>query len=421
MDVPCDGLDRVPLRGVGSAAQAESWRVGRVARSSGGDAAWRRAAWQVAGGYFWYYAAVGAFVPFIALYYRVLGFSGLQIGILTALPSIGVAFGGPLIGAIADGVGAHRLVLRLGLCAGAALALLGATLHAFPAFLAVMAGIAIALSTVPSMMDSYAVTASDRAGRSYGALRVWGSLGYTLAVLAIGRVMGDRVSALVLVGYAALLALALLTIARLPALAERRAQPLFAGIHDVLANRPLAVLLLVAFLVSTGSAVMNIYLGLHLESIGGSATLIGLAFALSATSELPVVAFGGWFVEKLGPIRLAMLAIVVYALRFVAFSLLTVPGWVLGIQLFHGLSYGAFLIASVTLAHRLAGRGQAATAQAMLTAMSFGFGAIVGSLVAGALLDAIGTAGLFRAAAVLMGVALIVLLAGSRLVGLARS
>ncbi len=92
-------------------------------------------------------------------------------------------------------------MLRLGLIAGAALALLGATLDAFPAFLAVMAGIAVALSTVPSMMDSYAVTASDRAGRSYGALRVWGSLGYTLAVLAIGRVMGDRVSALVLVGY----------------------------------------------------------------------------------------------------------------------------------------------------------------------------------------------------------------------------
>lgn len=391
-----------------------------VAAGEHRDPAWRRAAWQVAGGYLWYYAAIGAFVPFIALYYRELGFSGLQIGILTALPSIGVALGGPLIGAVADGTGAHRLVLRLGLLAAAALALLAAALDSFPAFVVVMAGIALALASVPSMLDSYAVTASDRSGRSYGALRVWGSLGYTLAVLALGRVMGDRVSALVLVGYAALLFLALLTIAGLPPLAERRAQPLLAGIRGVLGNRPLMALLLVAFLVSTGSAVMNIYLGLHLESIGGSASLTGLAFATSAMSELPVVAFGGWFVARLGPVRLAMLAIAVYGLRFVAFSALTVPAWVLAIQLFHGLSYGAFLIASVTLAHRLAGRGQAATAQAMLTAMSFGFGAIVGSLVAGAVLDAIGTAGLFRAAAALMAIALAVLIAGSRVVGLDR-
>jgi MFS family permease len=77
-------------------------------------------------------------------------------------------------------------------------------------------------------------------------------------------------------------------------------------------------------------------------------------------------------------------------------------------------------MASVTLAHRLAARGQAATAQALLTAMSFGFGAIVGSLVAGALLDAIGTAGLFRLSAVLMIVTLVVLIAGNRLVGLNR-
>jgi hypothetical protein len=40
--------------------------------------------------------------------------------------------------------------------------------------------------------------------------------------------------------------------------------------------------------------------------------------------------------------------------------------------------------------------------------------------VAGALLDAIGTDGLFRAAAVLMGVALAVMIAGNRLVGLDR-
>jgi PPP family 3-phenylpropionic acid transporter len=283
-----------------------------------------------------------------------------------------------------------------------------------------MAGLALVLAPVPSLLDSYAVASSARAGRSYGALRVWGSLGYTAAVLVLGWLMGERVSELVLLGYGALLGISLLTVFSLPPLAERRAQRLFTGIQAALANRSLMTLMLVAFLSATGAAVMNIYLGVHMEGLGASASLIGIAFALSAASELPVVAFGGWFLARLGPIRLAALGIVVYALRFVAYSVITVPEWVLGVQVVHGLSYGAFLIASVTLAHRLAGPELGATAQALLTAMSFGFGSIVGSLVAGALLDAIGTNGLFRAAAVLMLVALAVLVAGNRSFGLDR-
>jgi MFS transporter, PPP family, 3-phenylpropionic acid transporter len=167
-------------------------------------------------------------------------------------------------------------------------------------------------------------------------------------------------------------------------------------------------------LLSSGAAIMSVLLGIHVQDLGGTASLVGLAFAVSAASELPVVAFGGWLLRRLGPRRLVALAIVVYALRFVAFSALSVPAWVVPIQALHGLSYGAFLMASVTLAHRLAGREHAATAQALLAATSFGLGSITGSLVGGALLDHVGTVGLFRGAAMLMGVTLAVLIAGER-------
>src|SRR5690606_14626594 len=83
--------NRVRLLSAGSAVRVGSWRIEDVVERTGADAAWRRAAWQVAGGYFWYYGAVGVFVPFFALYLRELNFGGLQIGILTALPSVGVA------------------------------------------------------------------------------------------------------------------------------------------------------------------------------------------------------------------------------------------------------------------------------------------------------------------------------------------
>ncbi len=41
--------------------------------------------------YWWYYAALGCLLPYIALYYQHLGFSGFQIGVLTTTIPLGTA------------------------------------------------------------------------------------------------------------------------------------------------------------------------------------------------------------------------------------------------------------------------------------------------------------------------------------------
>jgi PPP family 3-phenylpropionic acid transporter len=78
------------------------------------------------------------------------------------------------------------------------------------------------------------------------------------------------------------------------------------------------------------------------------------------------------------------------------------------------MSYGAFLLASVTLIHELVGPARAATAQGLLTSMSLGFGAITGTLVGGMLLDHIGAVGIFRVAGAGMLVACVTYLFSMR-------
>lgn len=389
----------------------------RAARAHA-PAGWQHSHWRLRAGYFWYYAAIGTFMPFAALYYRSLGFSGLQVGALTALPALGVAISGPIWGAVSDSLAIHRPMLRVALAVGAMVALATSQVSAFAPVFALVAMLALASVPVAPLLDSYGMTIGDRFGLSYGSLRVWGSIGYMALVLILGQLMGDRVSPLLLGAHAACLGLTLVSVIGLPRLAERRPRPLLGGLGEIRRNRPLLLLLVVSYLMSSGSAIMNVFLGIHLEDLAGTANLVGPAFAISAASELPIVAFGGWFLARLGAPRLIALSLIVYAVRFIAFSTIPVAVWILPVQALHGLSFGAFLMASVTLAHRLAGRGNEATAQALLTAMSFGFGSITGSLAGGALLDRIGTVGLFRGAAVLMVVTLGVLVGGDRLVGL---
>jgi MFS transporter, PPP family, 3-phenylpropionic acid transporter len=384
----------------------------------GAHAAWRHADFKVAGGYFAYFAAVGALMPFIALYVRGLGFTGLQVGVLTALPSVGLALFAPLWGAAADSLGMHRWLLRGALALAIVAALATAQATAFVSMLLLFGLLAFVSVPVAPLLDSYGVTASEHTPRSYGGIRVWGSLGYMASVLTVGWLMGDEASPVLLVAHALCLALALMALFRLPDLAERRRAPLFTGLRAVLAHRPVALLLLVAFLLSIGAAIISIYLGVRIQEIGGSARQVGLLFAVASASELPVIALGAWLLGRLGAPRLIAVATGVYAFRFVAFSVITVPAWLLPIQALHGLSYAAFTLASITLIHRLVERRHAATAQSLLTAVSLGLGSITGSLLGGALLDVIGTTGLFRGAAVLMGVTLAVLVVGTRTVNL---
>ena len=378
---------------------------------------WRRAGWSARFGLFWFFAAIGAFTPFVTLYYRELGFSGPRVGVLAALPALAVALSGPLWGATADALGIHSGLLRGALAATAGLALGMAGARSFWAILVVVGLFAVMQAPVPSLLDGYAVTVGERIGASYGGLRVWGSVGYMASVLVTGRLMGDRVTRAFLVANAVCLAAALVSVWALPGLGERGARPLFAGMGALLRTRGFVALLGTAYLIACTSAVMYGFLGIHLQELGGSANLVGVAVALGAASELPVVAGGGRLLARFGATRLIAIAIVVYAGRFLAYGTIPAATWVLPVQLFHGLSYGAFLVASVTLAHRLAGRELAATAQALLTAVSFGFGSITGSLAGGALLDRVGTAWLFRGAAATLIVTLAVFLLGERTIG----
>ncbi len=391
--------------------------VGRRDPAASGTADWARSSVWSRGGFLAYFAAIGAFTPYATLYYRDLGFGGLEVGVLAALPALGAALIGPLVGTVSDARASHGLVLRAALVLAAAGALVATQVASFWPLALLVGLLALAQAPIAPLLDAYAVTIADRRGTSYGGLRVWGSIGYTLAALLVGLAMGERVTALVLVVYASCLVFGLLASLRLPRLGERSPRPLLAGFGPLVRNRPLALLLLVAYLVSSSASIMYGFLGIHLQGLGGSAGIVGVAVAVAAVSELAVVAWGGKLLSRLGAPRAVMLAIAVYGVRFAAYALIPSPGWVLPIQLAHGLSFGAFLVASVTLAHRLAGPAHAAGAQALLTAVSFGFGSITGSLIGGALLDRVGTGGLFGGASALMLLTLLGVLVAVRRAG----
>ncbi len=143
--------------------------------------------------------------------------------------------------------------------------------------MAVLVGLLAYLNApISPILDSYGVTISERLSVSYGGLRVWGSVGYSATAFTVGRIMGEDVTNLFLIAYAVCLGLGLLSSLGLPPQEERAHRSVFSGIGLLRHNRPLLGLMLVAYLVSSGGAIMYGFLGIHLKDLGGiTGSLIG--------------------------------------------------------------------------------------------------------------------------------------------------
>lgn len=387
----------------------------KVSESSGESAPgpnWSAAQWMMGVGYLWFFAGIAAFTPFAAIYYRQLGFSGGQVGLLVAMPAIALALTGAFWGAVADTLAVHRVMLRISLALGAVFALLASRAEGFPLLLAWITILSFSIVPLRSLLDHYAVLVGSRTATPFGRIRLWGAFGYTAFALTIGRLMNENLTSLFLVAYSISLMLTLISTFYLPQLPAQERRPLLEGIGELVQNRRLMLLLLVAFAQAVAAFLIVASLGAHIKSLGGSTSQIGAAFAIAAVSELPIFVAGVWLYRKLGPDRMIAIIVALYVARMLALSAIGSSDGVVWLQTLHGVTFGAFLVAGVPRAHELAKGHYPATVQALLTMAAFGFGNIVGSFAGGALLDR--TADVYLYTAIGLVVILIIYVFGIR-------
>ena len=120
--------------------------------------------------------------------------------------------------------------------------------------------------------------------------------------------------------------------------------------------------------------------------------------------------------ERLGGRRMLAVALIIYCVRLLLYSVLPSAVWVLPVQLLHGFSFGIYLMAAVTLVHQFVGSDLAATAQGLL-ASAMAFGQMTGSIVGGILLDRVGIFVVYRLSIIVTALALAVFVLGMRWYG----
>jgi PPP family 3-phenylpropionic acid transporter len=356
---------------------------------------------QLAGFYFFYFAYIGAFAPFFAVYLDDAGLSAAEIGTVMALPPVSRALAPYLWGWLADAANRRLELVRATALAGLACWL---GLFASAAFLWICAVVLAAgffLSAALPVVEAATLThLGEHTGR-YGAIRLWGSIGYIVAVVGAGYAL-DLFHArallwIVTVALAGTVAFAwLVPDATQASHAAEDRQP----ITQILKQPAVIALVTACSLMAVAHGPYYTFYSIHLVDHGYSKGLTGWLWALGVICEIAIFL---WLPRFYAAFTLRGILIASFALAAVRFLVI---GWGAGslvllalAQTLHAASFGSFHAAAIGIVHQLFRGRHQARGQAIYGSLAFGVGGTLGSLASGALWDRAGAGLTFSAAA----------------------
>lgn len=363
------------------------------------------------------FGAIGASFPYLPVYYRSVGLTLGEIGLLSSLAAAIGLIGAPLWGTLADRYPTSRVILPAAATLAALSALALALARQPVAIAGAVIATSIALAGVTPILDARALETVRGDHDRYGRLRVWGSIGFVVVVWLTGFLIERAGIASLFTVYVPLLVLtAVVTLTLRGAGRTGPVLPRLSGIGLVLRHPALRWFLLASFAVWSASMAVNAFLSIHLLAIGAPGELVGSAWALGAIVEVPIMWAYPALAARFDARRLLVAGAAAFALRAIALPLLVHPVPAALTMSLHGAGFGLLLVGGVTHVSRHAPPGAAATAQGVLTAVVFSLSMIVGPGLGGLAAGAWGLPALFgiSAAAGIGGVALMGLAVAGR-------
>ena len=365
--------------------------------------------WLLGGIYFAYFVYVGAFAPYFGLYLQSIGQAAWQIGLLLSLMQL-VRIAAPhLWASLADRHGWRARLLQATL-AGAIVAYAGVfATTAFAGLFVVLAAFAFLSSATMPLVE--AITLATLRGRTerYGAIRLWGSVGFIAAVLGAGWAL-DRIAIANLLWFLLLpLGATLVLAAALRDAAAHAAPPPERFLPHAL--RPEVVALLGAnLLMNLAHGPLYAFYSIYLDANGYSKSAIGMLWALGVAAEIAVFLAAPWWMRRFGAHHVLIACFAVGVMRFALIGWgVASPAALVLAQLAHAATFGACHVASVTLMNRWFAGPRAVRGQALYMSVAFGLGGFLGAAASGIAWEAVGPAWTFTAASIAAGAGLILL------------
>jgi len=358
--------------------------------------------WRLSGFYFFYFASLGALIPYWSLYLRSLGFNATDIGNLMAILMATKIISPNIWGWVADHTGRRMAIVRAG-CLISMLAFTGVFFsESFIWLVLVMVVFSFFWNaTLPQFEASTFIHLGDQSHR-YSSIRLWGSIGFIVAVWGLGSLLeGEAISRLPMI---LLLLFAGIWLSSL--IVPEEAAGHLSLDHEPLRrllSRPEVVgLLVVCFLMQASHGPYYTFYSIYLQDYGYSLSAIGGLWALGVAAEVGIFLLMSRLVPLFGLRRLLLGSLLLAALRWLIIALYPEStGLIVFAQVLHAASFGIYHAAAIHYIHNFfTGRHQG-KGQALYSSLSFGAGGALGSFYSGYLFEDFAARSMFLVAMLL--------------------
>ncbi|WP_174733113.1 MFS transporter [Mesobacillus harenae] len=341
------------------------------------------------GFYLFAFFGFGGLFPLLSVYLSdVENLNGYQIGVVMSISPIIMIFFQPIWGILADVTNSPKKLLTLATFLTGIFGLGFLFFGDYYWFIAIAILVAIFQSAIIPLSDSISLRYTSRVGVNYGNIRLFGSLGFGMAVFIMGR-LSEQNPSVIFYGFFITLTLASLLAFWLPQeLAVEKAQ-LLSGIKEILRIKKFLVFLVITFLIFGPNLANNVYFGLFVEDRGGTYTGIGIAFLIAVLSEVPFMRVAGAWIRRLGLLQVAAIAGVVSLLRWLFYFTEPSIALIYGSAVIQGFSLGLFIPAGLQYIRDITPIKMTATAITLYSAIGNGLGNWFSTFVGGIIFEEI--------------------------------
>ncbi len=359
--------------------------------------------------YWFYFAIVGAIIPYWGLYLSDLGFSASEIGELLAIILATKIIAPNVWGWLADKTEKRLFIIRLGalLCI---LSFLGMFIdHNYWWLFLVMFSFSFFWNALLPQFEVLTLNYLGDDHHRYSLIRLWGSIGFIVSVLFLGFIFTyvniSYLPWVILVLFIGIFISSLFAFDQKPVMHELEHEPL----KKLLKRPEVMSLFLACLLVQMSHGPYYAFFSIYANSFHYSSGYIGFLWALGVLSEVLVFIFIPKWIPKIGLRYLLLFSLLSGSLRWLVIAYFIDIPWLLTLnQLLHASTFGIYHVVVITLIHRyFTGRNQG-MGQALYSSLSFGVGGALGTLFAGYLWESIGAVTTFEIAAIVSFLAFLV-------------
>lgn len=332
-----------------------------------------------------YFLYAGALVPYFSLYLAAQGYGAGQIAVALAMPQLARIVAPSFWGWLSDRSGAARGIVIF----SSAVVLAGFTLllavESYAAVVAIMLVMSLLSAGALPLVEALTLGSLGARTERYGPIRLWGSVGFVVGVLATGAWL-DAHPPQSLLGVIVLLAALTLAVSFLVpagrvAAAGGRGDARLAAVL----RRPEVLAFFAACLcMNAAHGALYAFYSIYLDAAGYSKTAIGVLWTLGVLAEIALFLVLPRLLRRYSLRAVLGASCACAALRF------AVIGW--GVhsplllafaQLLHAATFGAYHASSVAIVHRLFTGALQARGQTLYSSLSYGLGGTAGTLLAG--------------------------------------